>query len=186
MKGFIEPHHEYRVRLSLVLDTDSVVAQEHANDCDVTVIPLVISAPASFPQGAGRVLLRMCPLCVVRTILVFSLLLLLLKKLLLLLRARRLTRSRRSRILRLLPSLLFRNLRFRLLSFLPCVWASSEALFFVCQYFRAWVLLFVARVIVFLALSRFYFITLRGGAKYFTVSGKCLLSLPFSVTVDGL
>nr|QJB20231.1 MAG: internal scaffolding protein [Microvirus sp.] len=53
MKGFIEPHTAYRVRLALVLDTDSVVAQEHANDCDVTVILSRYQRTGQLPAGRG-------------------------------------------------------------------------------------------------------------------------------------
>ena len=50
---FVEPHHLHRVRLALVLDTDSVVAQEHANDCDVTVILSRYQRTGQLPPGRG-------------------------------------------------------------------------------------------------------------------------------------
>lgn len=53
MKGFIEPHSAFRVRLALVLDTESVVAQEHANDCDVTVILSRYQRTGQLPPGRG-------------------------------------------------------------------------------------------------------------------------------------
>lgn len=53
MIDFIEPAHVYRVRESLKLDSDSIVSQEHAHDCDVTVILGRYARTGQLPPGRG-------------------------------------------------------------------------------------------------------------------------------------
>lgn len=50
---FIEPAHVYRVPEPLTLDTESVVSQEHAHDCDVTVILSRYQRTGQLPPGRG-------------------------------------------------------------------------------------------------------------------------------------
>ena len=123
---FIEPAHVYRVPEPLTLDTESVVSQEHAHDCDVTVILSRYQRTGQLPRVAGRARLRMFLCSVVLITAVLLPLLVLLKMLLPLLKRLKLKRFRKSRITRLLS--LLSNLRF-LLSLNSFPVGSSEPFF---------------------------------------------------------
>lgn len=50
---FVEPHNVCRVRHALTLSQDSEVSQEHAHDCDVSVILARYQRGGVLPPGRG-------------------------------------------------------------------------------------------------------------------------------------